>query len=71
MIAVRSLELDIPSAATIPARTVTRTGPFCGAASLSLTACAARSYHTRAIFSRLVEPSKMIVCTLFTPAARP
>jgi hypothetical protein len=49
--AVKSLVLDIPSAATSPARTVTWTGPFCGTASLSRTECAARSYETRAIFT--------------------
>ena len=65
--AVKSLELDIPSAATSPARTVTWTGPFCGTASLSRTACAARSYDTRAIFTPLL---KTIVCPLSTPAAR-
>ena len=49
--AVKSLKLDIPSAATSPARTVTWTGLLCGTASLSRTVCAARSYDTRAIFT--------------------
>ena len=44
--AVKSLKLDIPSAATSPARTVTWIGPFCGTASLSRTVARRRSYDT-------------------------
>ena len=65
--AVKSLELDIPSAATSPARTVTWTGPFCGLASLSRTACVVPSYDTRAILTPLLNTS---LCPLSTPAAR-
>jgi hypothetical protein len=50
---MKSLKLDIPSAATIPARTVTWTGPFCGTASSSLTVCAVPLYDTLAIFTPL------------------
>ena len=64
---MKSLKLDIPSAATIPARTVTMSVFFWRLASLSVTVFAVPSYDTLPIFTPLL---KTILCPLFAPEVR-